>query len=85
MSSPREPEDDGRTVAPMNVEGMPWHSPGAPSPGAPDGAAAPEPLSRAQTRVAAWGVLKAALLVAAVFAGGYLAFILFCTNVWFRG
>ena len=91
------PGDDGRVIAPMNVEGMPWHvrergrgglTPGA-SDGAPDrasGGAAPEPamLTRREQAAFTWGVLKAALLTALVFIGGLLAFILFCTEVWFR-
>ncbi len=72
-------DDDGRVIAPMNVEGMPWY---AEKRSAPPGS--PPQLSRRENRALLGGVVRAALLVSAVFAAGYLAFILFCTNVWFR-
>ena len=31
-----------------------------------------------------WGALKAALLVAGIFALGFFLFILFCDKVWFK-
>jgi hypothetical protein len=72
-------EDDGRVIAPMNVEGMPWY---ARRPRSSGGGGAE--LSREERRAVYWGVTKAALLVAGVFIAALLGFILFCIHVWFR-
>ncbi len=82
-----DPEDDGRVIANMNVDGMPWHNPLSE-------AAAPEnaeqnreklgELGRKQTLFLILGVVGAALAVAAVFVVIYLLFILFCNYVWFK-
>ena len=90
--------DDGRVIAPMNVEGMPWYAPEkAPRPvdggagggfggniGSGDSAGIPARMSRRENAAFAFGVIKAALLVTFVFIGVLFLFILFCTNVWFR-
>ena len=73
--------DDGRVVAPMNVDGMPWY---APKRERVEGADAPVILSRRENAAFTFGVLKAALLVTFVFVGALLGFILFCTEIWFR-
>ena len=77
-------EDDGRVIAPMNIEGMPWYVPerqrGAESSSAP----APQTLTRREKLAFIFGVLKATFLAAFVFIGFLLAFILFCTEIWFR-
>ena len=78
--------DDGRTIASMNVEGMPWYSPGGPASGEKekerDGR---EPaLTREESRYYTWGALKAALLVIGVMCAGVVLFVLFCQFVWFR-
>ena len=93
MARRKRPEDDdGRVIAPMNVDGMPWYS-GAPreeQPPAgeqrPDDLLPPrqEPLTGPEKRAFTWGVLKAAMLVAGVFILVYLAFLLFCVFVWFK-
>ena len=73
-------DDDGRTIVNMNVEGMPWYRPEN-----PDGPTnPPEHLTKEETRAAMWGALKAALLVAGIFALGFFLFILFCDKVWFK-
>ena len=77
----QEREDDGRTYANMNVEGMPWYR--------PESQQQPRneekvQLSPSEARAAIWGALKAALLVAAVFGVGFFLFILFCDKVWFK-
>lgn len=79
--------DDGRTVANMNVDGMPWyideakrHREQEQHSGSDDA----EPLTRAEKRAMLGGVLGATLLVGAVFALAFLAFILFCVFVWFK-
>lgn len=84
-------DDDGRVIAPMDVDGMPWHNPLASDSGengeegdtGSAGEREPVKLTRAESRAYAWGALKAALAVAAVFALVFLLFILFCTEVWF--
>ncbi len=75
-------EDDGRTIANMNVEGMPWYNPSkdiAQSESAQDFSDLTPKEKRAMTR----GILVAALLVGLIFVGGAFLFILFCTQVWF--
>lgn len=76
-----EREDDGRTYANMNVEGMPWYRPESPQ--QPRNEEKVQ-LSPSEARAAIWGALKAALLVAAVFGVGFFLFILFCDKVWFK-
>ena len=77
----RDPEDDGKTIADMNVEGMPWYRP--PQSGTPEGGERIE-LNSEEGRAAMWGALKAALLVAAVFVVGFFLFLLFCDNIWLK-
>ena len=88
--------DDGRVISSMNVDGMPWYAPKTSKPtvsAKPDeesNAAFTEsnttatPLTFGESVAFTWGVMKAALLVGFVFIGTLFAFILFCTNVWFR-
>ena len=84
--------DDGRVIAPMNVEGMPWYAPKRASPpagggddaGPGEGAGLPIKMTRRENMAFAFGVLKAVLLVTLAFMGGLFLFILFCTNVWLR-
>ena len=85
MSVPRlkkkqYPDDDGRVIAPMNVEGMPWYSqaPALPSSGNQSS------LSKRQTRYAIMGALKASLLVGGVLSAGLILFVLFTVHVWLK-
>ena len=79
----RYEDDDGRVVARMNVEGMPWHT------AAPGGENSYEPekeplhLTKEESRAFAWGAVKAALLICVAFSVAAILFILFCTNIWF--
>jgi len=91
--------DDGRVIASMNVEGMPWYTPKpsaerasgrateqsvrGPGAGTDAGTGAPEKMTRQESVAFACGVLKAVLLVAFALIGGYFAFIWFCVNIWF--
>lgn len=75
-------EDDGRTIAKMNVEGMPWYAP-SPEEETPPAEAA-EPLSPGDRRHYILGAVLAALAVAAVFGAAVFLFIAFCDFVWFR-
>ncbi len=93
-NKPHLPEgDDGRTIASMNVEGMPWYRPEQtgqrleePENQEPrEGASkAGTPLSRQEAREYTFGAMKAALLVTGVMCLGLVLFILFCQFVWFR-
>ena len=81
------PGDDGRTIAGMNVEGMPWYNPrkdvqlGREEGGS---AAQGQPMTKEEARYYTWGAMKAALAVAAVMCGALVLFVLFCQFVWFR-
>jgi len=87
--------DDGRVIAPMNVDGMPWYFRRRNADAAPDeadvtgsdlsdsGFSVPEKLTRRESLSFTLGVLSAALLAALVFIGGLYLFILFCIHIWF--
>ena len=78
-----DPEDDGRTIADMNVEGMPWYVPGkAEDPG--DDGADHYRMTPQEQRMYTFAAIKAALLVVGVFAAVFAAFIAFCDFIWFR-
>ncbi len=80
----RYEDDDGRVVARMNVDGMPWHNGRAGDDGQPEQQSGePVQLTKEESRAYAWGAVKAALLISAVFSIGAILFILFCTNIWF--
>lgn len=77
--------DDGRTIANMNVEGMPWYNPRRDEiPKASKINGNGDHLTAKETFAVMRGVLKAALLVALVFALAFTAFILFCVFVWLK-
>lgn len=73
--------DDGRPIANMNVEGMPWYVEEKPE---YQSSGNVPPLDKRQTRQFIASALVAALAVAAVFLVCFALFILFCTKVWFR-
>lgn len=76
--------DDGRTIANMNVEGMPWYIDDAKRrQQAEQGTEVPQ-LTKEETRAAIGGMLAAVLTVGLIFAAVFLIFILFCVFVWFR-
>ena len=84
---PELPEgDDGRTIADMNVEGMPWYSPQRHHAGAAGEQknGSETTLTKEESRYYTWGALKAALLVVGVLCAGIVLFVLFCQFVWFR-
>lgn len=78
--------DDGRTIADMNVEGMPWYSPGKRVPKSERKAPGnrEEVLTKEESRYYTWGALKAALVVVGVMCAGIVIFVLFCLHVWFK-
>ena len=75
--------DDGRTIAGMNVDGMPWYVGGKEKSEEQNELNTRQALRGPHRLAFIWGVLKAALLVMAVFIVGYFLFILFCTKIWF--
>ena len=80
-------DDDGRTIANMNVDGMPWYRPWkreSPDGMAPQTSSAGGKKRREESRAVTWGVLKAALLVASIYGGVILLFLLFCDFVLFK-
>ncbi|MHC1786313.1 MAG: hypothetical protein AB9880_04585 [Christensenellales bacterium] len=79
-SRKRHPDDDGRVIAPMNVEGMPWHDRREALPATRGG----ETLSKRQTRYAMAGALKAALLVVAVLSAGMILLVLLTLKLWVK-
>ncbi len=79
MKKRRDFVDDGRVVAPMNVEGMPWHGAAL-----TEGSQGTAQLEKHQVRYAIWGAMGAALTVAGVLSAGIILFVLFCTNVWLK-
>ena len=78
--------DDGRTIANMNVEGMPWYNPAknAPVEGLPESKAPKYEPNAKETLAIMGGILKAAMLVAVIFIVVFLLFILFCQFVWLK-
>lgn len=74
-------DDDGRVIANMNVEGMPWYSPHKDGKGQKK---EPLDLTKEERRALTGGMLKAAFLIVGVVAVVYLLFILFCVFVWLK-
>ncbi|MFA6947475.1 MAG: hypothetical protein WCQ72_00665 [Eubacteriales bacterium] len=91
-------DDDGRVIAPMNLEGMPWNNPGRwwspraqsgvkpkiPPQGEvrPDDSAAPQSLSRRETLAIALNAALAGLCVALILGGCGFVFIWILTHLW---
>ena len=86
--------DDGRTIAPMNLEGMPGYRPWLKDRQEMSGAGdtkskTDEPyagaeLTKEQLRAYRFAALKAGLLVAFIFGLVFFLFIAFCDFIWFR-
>ena len=74
-------EDDGRSFANMNVEGMPWYRP--PQEGDEKKGDIPQ-LSTKEYKYFMWGVLKAALLVGLVFIAVFFLFIFILDFIVFK-
>ena len=66
-------DDDGHTIANMNVEGMPWYD-RAKRERTEDGKTKP-PMDRSQRQAAILAVVAAALLIALAFGVGYFILI----------
>ena len=75
-------DDDGRVIANMNVDGMPWYLQDQKR--ATSSNSNVEDLTKEETRAIIWGTVKAGLLIAGIFLLAALIFILFCIHVWFQ-
>ena len=73
-------EDDGRVIAPMNVEGMPWYTPKNPMVGT--GSKPSEPLTKKEERIYRNAALKAGLLIAGVFGAAGFVLIELLILIW---
>ena len=77
-------DDDGRVIANMNVDGMPWYPRGQRfDKGRREQASDFSDLTREESREIIKGAMKASLLIAGVFILAMLIFILFCLYIWF--
>ena len=74
--------DDGRVVAKMNVDGMPWYMRAERKKAAENSDLSD--LTKGETWEIIKGTTKAALLIGSVFFVVFLVFILFCVFVWFK-
>ena len=78
-------DDDGRVIANMNVDGMPWYQRSErQTRGMSAGSSNSfQDLTKEETREIIKGSLKASLLIAGVFILAMFLFILFCLYIWF--
>ena len=78
-------EDDGRTIANLNVDGMPWYTEAKPLYPAKKERekTALDELSRREAFKVSFNAMLAGLVVGLIFVGLALLFILFCVFVWF--
>ncbi|MBQ2895639.1 MAG: hypothetical protein IJE26_03110 [Oscillospiraceae bacterium] len=82
-------DDDGRVIANMNVDGMPWSmrdvmSRRKKSDEKLQSSQDFSDLTKEETRELVKGAMKAGLLIGGVFLVGAFLFILFCLFIWFR-
>lgn len=76
-------DDDGRVIANMNVDGMPWYlDDSAKRQGGKNSDLSD--LTKGETWEIIKGTVKAGLAVGAVYLVAFALFILFCVFVWFR-
>ena len=71
--------DDGRTVADMNVDGMPWYV--RKTALSEEGST---PMTKEQLRTYRWAAIKAGLLLVLIFGVVFALFLAFCDFVWFK-
>ena len=81
--------DDGRVIADMSVDGMPYTFRRGPRRnrdafGQKKVKSEPIELTKKEKRSISLGAASAYILVAVVFIGGFGLFLLFCSRVWFR-
>lgn len=77
-------EDDGRVIANMNVEGMPWYV-NRGEEHIPSTKKAPSyRLTKSETRRFTWYAILAGLTIVGIYAVVWVLFTLFATQVWFK-
>jgi len=77
-------DDDGRVIANMNVDGMPWYQRSERfEKHKREQASDFSDLTKEETREIVKGAMKASLLIAGIFILAMLLFILFCLYIWF--
>ena len=77
-------DDDGRVIASMNVDGMPWYQRSERfDKHRREQASDFSDPTKQETREIVKGALKASLMIAGVFILAMFLFILFCLYVWF--
>ncbi|MBQ5950796.1 MAG: hypothetical protein IJL66_01410 [Lachnospiraceae bacterium] len=81
MGKKQYDDDDGRTIADMNIDGMPWYVQGDEN-RAPAGEGEHYQMSKEESRAYTWAALKAALLVAVIFGVVFFLFIAFADFIW---
>ena len=80
-----DPEDDGRTIVNMNVEGMPWYDRAAAERQQQEESGGPHyQMTKEEQRMYTWAAVKTGLLVVLIFASVFGAFIAFCDFIWFQ-
>lgn len=72
--------DDGKTIANMNVDGMPWYNPEKKEKKDEEKIV----LTPKEKRTFIWATIRSALLIALIFAGVFFLFILFLDKVLFK-
>ena len=79
-------DDDGRVIANMNEDGMPWSMSDVLSrrKKSDEKLQSSSDFSDVDTREIIKGTVKAGLVIAGVFLAGAALFILFCLYIWFR-
>lgn len=70
-------DDDGRVIANMNVEGMPWYRRES-----SDSDSHGSELDRADTRKVIWGVMKVTFAFLAVFSAIMVLVVFIMTRIW---
>lgn len=76
-------DDDGRVIAPMNVEGMPWYNPNANKLSEGEGSSK-EKISWRETIRMVFRLYAAVIPIALAFIVGFAALIFFMVFVWFK-
>ena len=74
-------DDDGRTIANMNIDGMPWYDSNTEQLKKENRGKTPE-FSKKEMRGVYWGALKAGFFVVLIFAVIYFIVIFLLTRVW---
>lgn len=78
-------DDDDTVICDMNVDGTPWHNKKLHQEIATTRMGVQnQQMTRSETRLYTWYSLLAGLVVVTVFSLGWVLFVLFCTEIWFR-